>query len=247
MKTLSKQHKKEKSNKKELTFAEVVATAPATEQEEGGEDHKIKKRSKAGAAQALTRAGVLPSPKQQGSQFFGFDIESLWRKIKQSYRATFEYTRFRGGAIRAYRPPQRERAGCVSWNCFTPETQILEPGKEGLFPLGFRLHFNKSDMYAKLETKSNIACLHGLEMVGSGLIDNDFTHPVAVTIRNTSINQWKINKGAVICVLRLFPFHDIALEPHSQLEAADWALYGPIEQLEEEKSCSTPASTIKTC
>lgn len=117
--------------------------------------------------------------------------------------------------------PVRSTEGSVGYDLFSPRNVIIAPSETEKVRLGIILHFKDKDQYAQIVSRSGLACIDGIEVVGSGIIDPDYNHEICCYIRNTSLYDYVVYAGDRICQLIFHPFHRVNLvcqESHGQRE-----------------------------
>lgn len=109
-------------------------------------------------------------------------------------------------------PPQRATSGSVGFDLFSTEFATILPGCTKRFNLGVVLDFKHDGIYAKISSRSGLACEQGVEVVGSGIIDTDYQQPIMVVLKNLSNQSYTVARGARIAQLIFFPFHRVRLK-----------------------------------
>ena len=108
-------------------------------------------------------------------------------------------------------PPLRATKGSVGYDLFSPISRTLHPGESYVFRLGLKLNFPDNNHYAQIVSRSGMAFVYNIHVVGSGIIDPDYNRVIAVKLENRNQNSkspgYKIEKGDRICQLIFFPDH----------------------------------------
>jgi dUTP pyrophosphatase len=129
-------------------------------------------------------------------------------KINRTYReVTFSLETFDAC------PPQRATEGSVGFDLFSTVRVELGVGEKHLIDTGVQLHFPSLECYAKIESRSGLACKHGVSVVGSGVIDPDYQETVKVVLTNSGAVSYSIAHGERIAQLIFFPCHRVILRP----------------------------------
>ncbi len=118
------------------------------------------------------------------------------------------------------RPPQRATSGSVGFDLFSTEFATILPGCTKRFDLGVVLDFKHDGIYAKISSRSGLACEQGVEVVGSGIIDTDYQQPIMVVLKNLSNHSYTVSRGARIAQLIFFPFHRVQLKQYGEKKEA---------------------------
>lgn len=95
----------------------------------------------------------------------------------------------------------RATEGSVGFDLFATRSCVISPDEQEKFNLGIVLHFKDNNIYAEIKSRSGLSCLHGIEIVGSGIIDSDYKKELICYLRNTSQREYTIYAGHRICQL----------------------------------------------
>jgi dUTP pyrophosphatase len=107
---------------------------------------------------------------------------------------------------------QRATKGSVGFDLCSPQTCTIKPGETQKINSGIVLYFQNFEQYAQILSRSGLACLHGIEVDGSGIIDPDYTKEVIVQLKNTKDREYTVYAGDRICQMVFKPFHRVTLE-----------------------------------
>ena len=107
--------------------------------------------------------------------------------------------------------PTRATEGSVGFDLYAPRSVRIAPRDQVKIRMGINIFFNNPNQYAQLHSRSGLACLYGIEVVGSGVIDSDYTEEIACFLRNNSDSEYKVYAGDRICQLIFYPFHRVRL------------------------------------
>lgn len=73
-------------------------------------------------------------------------------------------------------------------------------------------------IHCEIRSRSGLACKKGIEVVGSGIIDNDFTSSISAFLHNSSNFNYTVYRGHRIAQLILRPYFGARLLPATAFE-----------------------------
>lgn len=95
----------------------------------------------------------------------------------------------------------RATEGSAGFDLYATRNCVISPDETESFNLGIVLHFKGDDIYAQILSRSGLSCLHGIEVVGAGLIDSDYKKELICFLKNTGQREYTIYAGDRICQL----------------------------------------------
>lgn len=90
--------------------------------------------------------------------------------------------------------------GSAAFDLCANRSCVISANETEKFNLGVVIHFPEN-IYAQILSRSGLACLHGIEVVGSGLIDSDYRKELICHLKNNSLHDYTICAGDRICQL----------------------------------------------
>ena len=114
--------------------------------------------------------------------------------------------------------PQRATEGSVGYDLFAVDTTAIPPYQRRLFNFGLSIKTPGDYLHCEIKSRSGLACRKGIEVVGSGLIDTDYTGAISAMMENRSDFPYTIYRGDRIAQLVFRPYINAKLV-HATLDA----------------------------